>query len=99
MLWLQLKRWTYETAVPQLVSHRVDAEEVLTVMEQTYHLRALIVHKGDTAQSGHYYAVSYHSHADGCWWLYNDTARRLVRPGDLAAEWGQKLYICFYERR
>ena len=73
VLILCLKRWaTHET--PLL--HTVLVTDVITFQGIEYHLRSVIVHLGESAQSGHYITVAKHTTESNSWWIYDDESRR-----------------------
>ena len=96
-----LNRWA-DPARPLL--HHVDATEALEFADETYKLRAVVSHLGQSPDHGHYVAVTRHDASNGAWWLYNDALRRRATPEEISTSatfegCGQtKSHVLLYER-
>ncbi|GLI60657.1 hypothetical protein VaNZ11_002857 [Volvox africanus] len=58
----------------------------------TYTLRSVLVHRGNTQQSGHY--ISFVSDGEGKWWLKNDETTYLVTLEDVLRQQAYMLFYC-----
>ena len=87
------------------MAHPVATTEVLEFQGHVYELRSVVVHLGDSVESGHYITLAKHETDTGSWWLYNDSERKEASPEQVATTVGyrswtvMKSYILFYEKR
>ena len=98
MLALHLKRWPPDDP-NGLITTVVTPPRTLTFANLTYHLRSIILHRGATADGGHYVALMHQPvNNRGEWWLYDDSQRKAATPADLATAASWTSYVCFYEQ-
>eukprot|EP01071_Lankesteria_metandrocarpae_P001413 Lankesteria_metandrocarpae@DN152_c0_g1_i1.p1 len=83
---LQRYSWDLVTLEKKKEKTYVDVNTSIKVGEYTYKLYASIIHKGKTANSGHYYAIGKYSEVlpqaksgGGDWFIYDDSVVRPVR--------------------
>jgi hypothetical protein len=102
LLTVEIKRFTkegkQETPIEPsyLISLVQEGEEAKEIW---YELRAIVVHQGTTAMSGHYYTYAVNMTKDGSlsWVQFND--RSVISDAPKALEDIQKRsHLCFYER-
>ena len=101
ILMVCLNRWA-DAARPQL--HFVEASQTLEFADNTYALRGVVSHLGNSPRSGHYVAVTRRNTTNCAWWLYNDEFRRAAQADEISTRavfdgYGQmKSYVVFHER-
>ena len=106
LLFLHFKRFRTEfhrgrdvEARQSYVDTYIACEEFITLGSDRYRQIARIYFQGNSLHAGHYFAICRHTHThpSGNYWYYNDTTRRLERPGDDKHP-NNRVYACFYER-
>eukprot|EP00918_Siedleckia_nematoides_P049662 GHVU01108864.1.p1 GENE.GHVU01108864.1~~GHVU01108864.1.p1 ORF type:complete len:361 (+),score=63.45 GHVU01108864.1:334-1416(+) len=94
--------WDMKSGTKRKERTRVDVESLVSVCGFTYVLYAAIIHRGATANSGHYYAIGRHSEAEDEWRKYDDSVVTKEDDGDtsiakLARKAGDASpYVLFY---
>ena len=101
ILAVHLVRWVGQG---QVLAHPVHPDDVVNFSGEVYSLCSVLVHSGEYAHSGHYYAFVKHQSGAGesKWWLYDDLVRREAHTSELrhfSQVWSPgKVYMTFYER-
>ena len=112
VLVLNLNRFKYtqlasgEITGPHAINHPVATSDTLTLNDDIYELRSVVVHLGASVHAGHYITIARHDTRNGKWWVYNDAQRREATAAQVATTclWERtqeqmKSYVLFYERR
>ena len=102
VLCLQLVRWHAE-GIGGALLHDVMCEPEVRCEGARYALRAVICHMGSTPRIGHYTCRIHCPTPAGSWWYYNNSERRLARPGEIdttakVAGSVERAYVTFYEQ-
>ena len=97
---LQLMRWGEQQ---RMLKHAVVPDRTLSVDDKAYTLKSIICHQGSTVQSGHYTARIHHPTANGEFWYYNNTMRRLATERELQTDGPEqhcpeRSYVLIYDR-
>jgi len=100
LLTFQLKRFDYSQGFRGKISKNVTFGTSVDLarftsrpeIEAKYRLYAVIVHSGQSARSGHYFAFA--RHASGTWYHFDD---EMVRPVQEQHVLRQQAYLLFYE--
>ena len=99
---LHLKRWREDDDAARavqprvrVVNHQIHVDDTLRAGNANYDLRS-VLRQSDDCRSGHYFANCFFN---GCWWYYNDTCRRELRPEEDTMDATSKSYIVIYDRR
>ena len=78
--------------------HAVVPEREITLQGTKYALKSILCHVGETISRGHYTCRIHFPTADGTWWYYNDSVRRLATEDDLRTSEYEKSYVLMYEK-
>ena len=88
---VSLVRWVNHFEEVIALLHPVEATENLRFRGVRYDLCAVVVHLGDSPNSGHYMIVARHRTGDAetpgiahHWWLYDDSRRVMATPEQVA---------------
>ena len=98
VLFVQLLRWTGNAGV-DILYNSLTLNDVIILQNAQYRLRSVVIHSGETANSGHYFAHARHEGEAEGWWVYNDQTRNRVSESGRATSDTQKSYLCLYERQ